>query len=198
MKDISRDHPLRKLFRGVTQNAFRFNQELHTGAIEEYFSDWLLVRFVHSDNLWKIRNARGRRLSDVAGMLAGGIPHTKSQERELALHQHIGDYLLFMVGLFPDGLARAAGLPGSPDGLLVKVGALFHPCASPMDFYIHQGQASYRKASEFMRGLSEETAGVLARLSEEFTSYVNVMGLIRLNLESFSFFRDMKGLMGSA
>lgn len=194
-REIPRDHPLRKLFRWATRNAFRFNPQLRTDAVEAYFSEWLLGRFVHADNLFRIRNARGRRLHEVAGMLAEGLPpnHQKTYP-QLALHQHVGDYVLFMGGLFPEGLLSRA--PESSDRLLVKVGSLFYPCASPLDYFIYQGRVSYGKAAEYMRELSEETAAVLERLSEELSAYVNVMSLVRLNLEASSYFRTIQGIIG--
>jgi hypothetical protein len=192
MKEISENHPLRKLFRSATGNAFRFNQALRTDAIEEYFSEWLLARFVRWDDPWRAGNARGWRLAEPCGTPAPG----GDRMGELALHQHIGDYVLFMAGIFPEGLVR--GCPGRGEGLLVRLGGLYQPCKSPLDFYIRQGQASYRKASEFMREVSPDKAGVLGRLSQDFGAYVRVMSLVRLNLAAASLFGDLKGIVGSA
>ncbi|GAB4388139.1 MAG: hypothetical protein Kow0025_05590 [Thermodesulfovibrionales bacterium] len=189
MREIPPGHPLRKLFRWATRNAFRFSEELHAEEIEDYLSDWILARFVHSDNLYIIRNAKGRKLGEVAGLMAAGAP---GAEGELAVNQHIGDYVLFMAGLFPEGLTRHLSRPGSAEGLLIKTGAIFRPCKSPLEYYVLRGQASYRRAYD----LAGEKAWVFQRLSDHFGGYVSVMSLVRLNLEGSSFFRSLKDIIG--
>jgi hypothetical protein len=199
MNEIPSDHPLRKLFRWATRSAFRFNRELHSDEVERYFSEWVLARFVHADNLYRIRNARGRRLGEVAEMLAAGSSGAKRPDRaerqEAAFHQHLGDYVLFMVGLFPEGILGRAEMPGTADGLAVKVGSLFQTWRSPIEFYTLQGQASYRKVYDLLGGSTAEGAALFQSLSERFGDYLNVMSLVRLNLESTSHFRELKGLV---
>lgn len=199
MKEIPKDHPLRSLFRRATRGAFRFRPELYTENISLYFSERVLARFVHVDSIFLIRNSRGRKLAEAAGMLAEGVPPEGSRTPvdELALTQHVGDYVLFMAGVFPENLTDK-GAPDEPEELLVKVGSLFRPCSSPLDYYLLGGQAFYRRASRLMRRFSAEWAEVLKRLSKEFPGYVNVMSLIKLNLEGSAYFSEIKGIIGES
>jgi hypothetical protein len=66
----------------------------------------LLVRFTHADNLYLIRDSRGRRLEDAGEMLLESNPllDAGSFDREREVRKHVGDYVLFMKGLFPESL----------------------------------------------------------------------------------------------
>jgi hypothetical protein len=56
----------------------------------------------------KIRNSRGKALEDVGEMLIASNPilegHSFIYEREV--RKHIGDYTLFLAGIFPEYVAR--------------------------------------------------------------------------------------------
>jgi hypothetical protein len=63
--------------------------------------------FVHADNLYRIRNRRGKRLEEVGEMLLESNPllDAPSFEREREVRKHIGDYTLFLTGMFPEYVA---------------------------------------------------------------------------------------------
>jgi hypothetical protein len=63
---------------------------------------------VHVDRLYKIRDTQGRRVEEVAEMLAEGdlLHRAQGVEREREVHRHIGNYTLFMTGIFPEFLRR--------------------------------------------------------------------------------------------
>ena len=108
---VSEQHPLRVLFREATDWAFTHGQfpepEARDARLKGYLSDDLLVRFLHVDRLYRLRDARGRPLADVAEMLLSGEAAGVSPElRALAVQRHIGDYTLFITGLFPESLER--------------------------------------------------------------------------------------------
>ena len=75
---------------------------LEAPAVARYVTN-LPVDFAHTESLYRIRNAFGRRLEDVAQMLIESNPllETSSFVGERALRKHVGDYTLFMAGLFP-------------------------------------------------------------------------------------------------
>ena len=54
------------------------------------------------------RHAPGRRVEEVAEMLAEGdlLHRAQSVEREREVHRHVGNYTLFMAGIFPEFLHR--------------------------------------------------------------------------------------------
>ncbi len=185
IKEIPYNHPLRKLFRWATKSAFRFNPYLQNDSVEKYISEWILARFIHMDNIYKIRNASGKKLYKVAEILSEGVlPGLKDNRmQDMAIHQYVGDYVLFIAGLFPNCVEKVLVRPSSKDYLMAKIGSLYYSFKNSYDYYIHQGQVSYKKASEMMRELQEEKSFVLKRLSNEFPAYVNIMSLISLNTD---------------
>src|SRR5207253_1639385 len=93
----------------------------------------LLSRFVHVDTIYRLRNAQGKRLEEVAEMLldAEALPQGGRTRREY--HRHIGDFTLFWTGVFPEGVARLR-VVFSKDHLID---------------YTEQGKRSYYIASTF-------------------------------------------------
>src|SRR5215469_11453570 len=68
----------------------------------------LLADFARTENLYRIRNAQGRRLEEVGEMLIESNPllEATSFDREREVRRHVGDYTLFMTGLFPESVAK--------------------------------------------------------------------------------------------
>ena len=74
----------------------------------------LLTRFIQMDAVYTIRNMVGRRVDEVADMLAEAQLRVGEAKREI--HRHIGDFTLFWTGVYPESLPRlrstaAQGLP---------------------------------------------------------------------------------------
>src|SRR5215471_5117187 len=99
---------LRKFFEGLVWQHFFDDIQLEDPAVAHYVSQ-LLADFAHVDSLYRIRNALGRRLEDVGEMLIESNPilGAASFDRERAVRKHVGDYALFMTGLFPESVAKA-------------------------------------------------------------------------------------------
>ena len=137
----------------------------------EYITD-VLTDFVHIDQLYKIRDAQGRRVKEVAEMLAEGdlLHRAQSVEREREVHRHVGNYTLFMAGIFPEFLHRlkTSKVIVSADGLL--------------DF-IQVGKRSYRIVSEFTYGSHRPEAPLFRKLSENFELCVYGLGYVRADLD---------------
>jgi len=161
---ISRDHPLRRLFGELVRRHFQDD-----AGIAQYVSG-LLLDFVHVDNLYRIRNARGRRLEDVGEMLIESNPllEARSFDRERAVRKHIGDYTLFLTGLFPE---YVASLPRR--GLRLE---------SMVD-YVKAGKESYRIVSCFDQFEYRNEAPLFRRLSESFELRVYALNLVKQDLE---------------
>lgn len=98
---VSRSHPLRQLFGALTEKSFTEHLGWPDLNVTEYLSN-LLVEFAHSDQLYKIQNAQGRSVDSVVDMLFESevLLEAHSFERERDVHRHIGDFTLFMTGLF--------------------------------------------------------------------------------------------------
>lgn len=169
---LSGDHPLRKLFRKALAFGFREYPADRPG-IGSYIEEQILCEFIHADNLYKIRNAAGKPLEDVADLLAEGDVRmsARSFSREFEVHKHIGDYTLFMLGMFPLALARRLGKEFILGGIIVPGSTLY-------EHYLLQGRRSYGLASAF----SERE--LFLELSKNFLIYRNVLELVRIYLET--------------
>ena len=145
------NHPLRRLFAGITEHAFQTTLGVADPPLVDYVSD-LLSRFVHIDQVYRLRDSQGRRLGEVVDMLheAENLPPEGSTRREV--YRHIGDFTLFWTGLFPEALER------------LRSGW----CKDHFIDYCEQGKRSYYIASTCTREGREEESAVLFRLSREF------------------------------
>src|SRR6516165_4123204 len=87
------DHPLRRLFAGITEQTFMTELGVADAPLVDYLS-LLLSRFVHIDTIFLLRNTRGQRLEEVADMLieAEAMPRGGRTQREV--FRHIGDFTL--------------------------------------------------------------------------------------------------------
>src|SRR4029450_7610695 len=100
----------------------------------------LLVDFTHIDNLYRVGDAKGRRLEYLVDFQLGSQRGDKAHAG--GTQKHLGDYALFIVGMFPESLQRRR----RPIGL---------------DYYVAQGKQAYMTVST-MDGL-RATAAVLAQ-----------------------------------
>ncbi len=168
---IPKGHPLVRLFASLTAENFAEHLGWPDAQVIGYVTE-ILADFVHVDQLFKVRNVQGRRVEEVAEMLAEGdlLHRAESVEREREVHRHIGDYTMFMAGIFPEFLHRlkTSKVLFSPDALL--------------DF-IQVGKRSYRIVSEFTYGPYGESAPLFRKLSENFELCVYGLGYVRADLD---------------
>lgn len=199
-QNIPEQHPLRILFREATDWAFchgRFPEERARDArLKGYLSEDLLVRFLHVDQLYRLRDARGRPLADVAEMLIEGRAEAISPElRTLSIQRHIGDYTLFIAGVFPESLERLRQDWRRKDSVMVQLGDLVVPFSDPGEYYEEAGRRAYRRAAEIGRDVGLTQAEVFEKLSEFFRAYVGLMSLIRMYLDASPAFQEHGGLV---
>lgn len=168
---IPREHPLTRLFASLTEVNFAEHLGWPDAEVIGYVTD-VLTDFVHVDQVYKIRNAQGRRVEEVAEMLAEGdvLHRAESINREREVHRHIGDYTLFMTGIFPEFLRRMKA-----SKVMISADALLD--------YIQVGKRSYRIVSEFTYGPYEETAPLFRKLAENFELCVYGLGYVRADLD---------------
>ncbi len=145
------DHPLRRLFAGLTEQTFLQTLGVADPSLTDYLSV-LLSRFVHFDALYRLRDTQGRKLAEVTEMVleAEKMPPEGRTRREV--HRHIGDFTLFWTGVYPEALRKLRS-PMTRDHFI--------------DF-CQQGKRSYYIASTFEDDQFRDEAPVLRRLSEEF------------------------------
>ena len=165
---IPRHHPLRRLFTGLVEHVFYAKIGMCDPAVVEYLSD-LLTNFVHVDNIYALRSARGRRLEEVAEMLTEAFvgPDLPPAQRNRIVHKHIGDYTLFWTGVYPENL-RYLRAPDKKDHLID---------------YLAQGKRSYAIASELTEEGAHPPRVLFRRLSDNFEFCAYGLGLVRKGWE---------------
>lgn len=115
----------------------------------------LLSRFARTDQLYAVRGSAGQRLESVVEMLlevqqAWALDQPDSNPfREREIRQHIGDYTLFMTGIFPEHVERHA----------------------TTRLYVREGKRAYRVVADFQRSALKPDARLFAALSVGFESY---------------------------
>jgi hypothetical protein len=182
-KVISAHHPLRRFFSGLIEHVFYVDLGIAEPQVSRYLSE-LLTQFVHVDQIFALRDAKGRQLEDVADMATEAYlgPGFSEPQRRRVVHRHIGDFTLFWTGVYPEGLARLRG-PTKKDHLVD---------------YLQQGKRSYAIASDLTGATDRPGRQLLHRLSEQFEFCVYGLGLVRqqwerMRPESFRAARDSWG-----
>src|ERR1700726_1081155 len=151
MGPLRSDHPVRRLFAGLTEQTFLNILGMGYPQLVDYLSS-LLSRFIHTDAVYRLRNAQGKRLEEVADMMleAESLPPQGRTRREV--YRHIGDFTLFWTGVYPEALRRLRSV-FTKDHFID---------------YCEQGKRSYYIASTFAEDPYQEESKLLRRLSSEF------------------------------
>jgi len=172
---IPERHPLRQLFGALAERTFTEKLGWTDFKVSDYVSK-LLVDFTHMDHLYRIKNAEGERAEAVVELLYESevSQDASSVEREREVHRQIGDFTLFMAGLFPEYLKR------------IKTASLIYHKDFLVD-YIKTGKRSYRMVAEFDMGPSaaedRPSPPLFRKLSENFELCVVGLGFIRDDLD---------------
>lgn len=164
---ISPDHPLRRLFRRLVRRRLGetgWRDTDTTGYVADVLTD-----FAHVDNLYRVRDGRGRRLTTVAEMLTEASPLLGSGgfSREREVRRHVGDFTLFFTGLFPE-LLGSLGIRGLGPDYFVD--------------YAEAGRESYRKVAEFDHFHGLPQADLFRGLAEHFELAVLALNRVREDL----------------
>ena len=161
---ISSNHPLRRLFADLVAKELPGDHK-----VAAYVGD-LLIEFVHVENLYRIRNCHGKRLEEVGEMLVESNPvlDAPSFEREREVRKHIGNYTLFLTGMFPEYVAT-----------LPRRGLRFD---SIID-YVKAGKESYRIVGAFDQFEYRHVTPLFRRLAEHFEYYVHGLNRVKSDLE---------------
>jgi len=136
---------LRNVFAASVEHAFIIKLGIADIEIVNYMTD-MLVRFVKIDAVFNVKDISGRTLYEIADMIVSA-EHTNRDNRHI-IHNHIGDFTLFWVGLYPNKLKKMR--PISKDYLL--------------DYSVN-GSKSYQIASTKDDSSKSQT---LHRISENF------------------------------
>jgi hypothetical protein len=167
---VGHDHPLRRLFIDMVRRRFDADLRLPDSRLAAYVSG-LLVDFTHADHLYRVRDARGRRLEDVGEMLIESNPllEANSFDREREVRKHVGDYVLFMTGLFPESLSGRQRFRQMRLDVFVD--------------YMKAGKESYKVVAAFDQFEYKDEAPLFRKLAENFELCVFGLNLVKQDLE---------------
>ncbi len=178
---ISKSHPLRQLFDELVRRRFVRDIQISDSQLPRYISG-ILVDFMHIDNLYRIRDVRGKHLEDIGEMLLESDPLLKADsfDREREVRKHIGDYTLFMTGLFPEhvtGVRRSRGVR----------------LESFVDF-VKAGKESYRIVSSYDPPEYESEEPLFRQLADKFELCAFGLNLVKGDLEQLrgGYYRDLQ------
>lgn len=164
-------HPLRQLFGALTEKSFTEHLGWPDAKVTSYLSN-LLVDFTRTDQLYKIKNRENQPVDSVVDLLFESevMLEAQSLDRERDVHRHIGDFTLFMAGLFPEYLRR-----------LKTAGRIYHK-----DFlvdYVKTGKRSYGIVAQIGREDADTSLPLFRKLSENFELCVTGLGFVRSDLD---------------
>jgi hypothetical protein len=152
---------LPRFFERATRQSFE-DLALDDPPAIQYLAE-LLTRFARTEALYAVRELPTRRLDSVADSLleiqrAWDLESPQFRpEAEQALRRHIGDYTLFMIGVFREHVERLA----------------------VTGYYEHEGRRAYRFVSETARADGKPDAPLFRRLSDRFEQYAGALSYAR-------------------
>jgi hypothetical protein len=163
MEPIGQQHPLRRLFAGMVEHAFCSEVGMCSPRLTSYMAD-LLVDFTHIDTLSIVRNSDGRKLEQMASMLAIAMEDAPASplERDRTVYRRLGDFTLFWAGVFPEHLKLSSRNP-----------------ADVLYDYVSQGKRSYAIVARLGREEDEPPPSLFRHLSEDFEFCLYGLNLVR-------------------
>lgn len=157
-KTIS-DERLKGFFLQCARKSF-WQLGLNNPTVIEYVAT-MLTTFARAEHLYRLHVPSGRRLDSVTEMLDyyRSDPSTPQSHvlREREMRQYIGDYTLFMSGLFRSFVEKR--------GIL--------------SYYVEQGRHSYWKVSELDLALYHTGFLLFQELSNNFECYADALDYMR-------------------
>jgi hypothetical protein len=147
------------------------------------------------DRIYRLRDRTGRQLRELTEMAVEkhSSGAASGLERDLEVHQHVGDYALFMAGLFPEFIERRRRNVDKP--LLSYVGSVVVTLNQPRDYYIVEGRSAYSHVARLYTKLDSGRSTVFERLSKRFEDYLDLMGCIRAELREDQGFQEAKEII---
>ena len=167
---IPDDHPLQKLFLEMVGRHYAHEIGIRDPEVVGYVAH-VLAEFCDVEQLFKVRDAAGKPLTDVGMMLLESNPvygPAPSFDRERQVRKHIGDYTLFFTGMFPESInhlrLRRERLENFVD-------------------WIKAGKESYYIVSKFDSFEYTKVAPMFERLSDHFEQCVYGLNCVKNELQ---------------
>jgi len=167
---IPETHPLQQLFLDLVGRHYAEEIGIRDPQVVAYVSH-LLSEFCEADQLFKIRDAANRPLSDVGEMLLESDPvygPAPCFDRERQVRKHIGDFTLFFAGMFPESINQ--------------VRLRRHRMENFVE-WMKAGKESYYIVSKFEHFEYAKVAPLFANLAKNFEGCVYGLNMVRNDLE---------------
>jgi hypothetical protein len=158
-------HPLEPFFHQAVRNSYEGKLGLHDPEVTGYVAR-LLCDFSESDKLYKLRDEMGRPIAELPRMCDAADPvngSAASFDAERAMRKHIGDYALFVAGMYPEAVEPWRR-------------RRHHPSLNEL---IAAGKESYYIVSQFNLFEYEQEAPLFARLSDGFERCIFGLTILR-------------------
>ena len=165
----AQSHPLEPFFQQAVRNSYEGKLGLNDPDVTAYVAR-LLCEFSQSDKLYQVRDHEGHPIEELTEMIEAADPvhgSAPSFDAERALRKHIGDYALFVAGMYPEAMGSKHRRRRNQPSL----GEL-----------IHAGKESYYIVSQFNLFEYEQEAPLFARLSDRFERCILGLTLVREEL----------------
>ncbi len=166
---IPESHPLQQLFLDLVGRHYAAEIGIRDPQIVAYVSH-LLSEFCEADQVFKIHDVSNRPLSDVGEMLIESDPvygPAPSFDRERQVRKHIGDYTLFLAGMFPESINRFR---------------LRHQRLENFVEWVKAGKESYYIVSKFEHFEYAKVAPLFASLARNFEGCVYGLNMVKNDL----------------
>jgi hypothetical protein len=162
-------HPLEQFFRQAVRNSYEGKLGLNDPDVTSYVAH-LLCEFSRSDKLYKVRDETGRPIDELADMILAADPvngSAPSFDAERLIRKHIGDYALFVAGMYPEAVEPwRRHRRGNPS----------------LEELVRAGKESYYIVSQFNLFEYEKEAPLFGRLSDWFERCILGLTLVREDL----------------
>lgn len=166
----SQAHLLEPFFHQAVRNSYEGKLGLHDPEVTGYVAR-MLCEFIAADNLFSMRDPVGRPMDELTEMMRAADPvlgPASSFDAERALRKHIGDYALFVAGMYPEAAGSARRQRRHQPSL---------------EELIRAGKESYFIVSQFNLFEYEREAPLFARLSDQFEKCTFGLTLVREDLK---------------
>jgi hypothetical protein len=162
----NQSHPLEPFFQQAVRNSYEGKLGLHDPDVTGYVAR-LLCEFTESDKLYKLRDEMGKPIAELQRMFLAADPvngTATSFDAERSVRKYIGDYALFVAGMYPEAVDAAGHRRHH------------HPS---LDELISAGKESYFIVSQFNLFEYEQEAPLFARLSDGFERCIFGLTMVR-------------------
>ncbi len=165
---FNKQNSIHELFSVAVNKAVNYRAPDYSNEDIQNYLTRLMIKFLHTDNIFGIKNDEGKSVHAVADMVQEGdvTLNAESFEKERLVHKHIGDYILFWSATYPQflNLLKAENVT---DTILD---------------YDKQGRESYYVASTFDYNPHREESKILKQLSVHFDDFKDCLILAKNNL----------------